>query len=222
MKMVEVKKNKEKLPFNLITTYINQGWQMIEQINADKEAVKSEFSNNKIFIECLEDLSDTYLIMVGRLQKLLTDGNYIDMPEEVTEEAPKKAATPDKMTEDLTINIRDDGSMSVAGNVDFRPNEPIQEPVVEPTVDNIEVEPTPVELPAAKIDTTINQPTAKVQKPINVEDNFTLDDEDDDDEEESKDDFDWDIEDDFPTPDFSQPKITDDDLYKDLYEKHKQ
>ena len=73
---------KAKLPLSLITSYINQAWSTIDSINADIVASKKEYSGTDEFVDCLQSVSDAYLILAGRLQKYLDEKNYIEFPKE--------------------------------------------------------------------------------------------------------------------------------------------
>jgi len=133
MKVQIQESKKEKLPLDFITTFVGKLWDEIGILQAQMDAIKSTYSGTSEINPILQDLLDSYIICVGRLQNQLSDKKYIDMP--------------------------DDKELALTEAIDFKP-EPFEEPVentqdsdskklsncdidVEQTDDSIKIEITP-------------------------------------------------------------------------------
>lgn len=190
---------KTKLPLSLLTSYINQAWSVIDQVKTDIDAVKKEYADTAVFENILQSISDAYLIAAGRLQKLVKDKDYIEVPKDADLE----------LKEDLVLKIEDTNSED-------------DDPLVEINFDELDLfnQEAPAEEAKPEEDTKV------VEKPVEA---VKVDDEDEDDvevpvkkldlvdndenvENESKL-SDDDIIDDFPAP-LAKDAITDDDLYR--------
>lgn len=73
---------KEKLPLAFITSTVSHGWDEVGNLKASIEGIKNTFTGTKEVENILQDFVDSYLVCIGRLEKLLDDKNYVDMPEE--------------------------------------------------------------------------------------------------------------------------------------------
>ena len=75
---MKLNESKDKIPATFITSYISDAWEKIGYINEDINAVKKEYSDTKIVVECLQDIVDAYLVAAGRLQAYLDGKEHID------------------------------------------------------------------------------------------------------------------------------------------------
>lgn len=92
MKITKLNEGKERLPISYITTFISKGWDEIGTFKEEIEAVKNEYSEAHEVTECIESLIDTYLVCLGRMEALLEDKEYIEIPSqsEVDQEQDNK------------------------------------------------------------------------------------------------------------------------------------
>lgn len=93
---MKLNESKDKIPATFITSYISDAWEKIGYINEDINAVKKEYSDTKIVVECLQDIVDAYLVAAGRLQAYLDGKEHIDTEtaKENQEKAIKEELTP--------------------------------------------------------------------------------------------------------------------------------
>lgn len=78
---MKLNESKDKIPATFITSYISDAWEKIGYINEDINAVKREYSDTKVVVECLQDIVDAYLVAAGRLQAYLDGKEHIDTEE---------------------------------------------------------------------------------------------------------------------------------------------
>ena len=76
---MKLNESKDKIPATFITSYISDAWEKIGYINEDINAIKKEYSDTKIVVECLQDIVDAYLVAAGRLQAYLDGKEHIDI-----------------------------------------------------------------------------------------------------------------------------------------------
>lgn len=79
---ITMNESKEKLPISYITSCISRGWDEVGNLKESLEAIKAEFKGTDDVIEVTQDFIDAYLIYIGRMNALLEEKKYIDMPEE--------------------------------------------------------------------------------------------------------------------------------------------
>lgn len=71
---------KQKLPEIFLSTYISDAWDRIATLKADIDGIKAEYSDTKDVEEVLNDLIDTYLILVGTFEnKLKSIGSNVEI-----------------------------------------------------------------------------------------------------------------------------------------------
>jgi len=87
-KNTKLNENKTKIDTEVVTALISQAWGEIGVLKSNVEQIGKGFSDTKKLIEIFEDLLDSYLIYVGRLESFLEDSKLIDKPKnkEVIEE----------------------------------------------------------------------------------------------------------------------------------------
>jgi len=87
-----LKESSEKLPINVVTDLVSEGWNEVGKLKSEIEAVKG-FAGSKEVSEVLQKLADAYLVCIGQLEAFLSDKKYI-----------KEA---DELKEDVNIHIED-------------------------------------------------------------------------------------------------------------------
>lgn len=80
-----LKESKEALPITYITTFVSKGWDKVGELKEEIKAITETFKDTTEVVECVNDLIDTYLICIGKMESLLSDKNYIEVPEEEAE-----------------------------------------------------------------------------------------------------------------------------------------
>ena len=86
---MKLNESKSKVPTTFLTSYISDAWDKIGYINNDIEAIKKEYSDTKVVVDCLQGIVDSYLVAVGILQAVL-DGKDISVPEDPKQELKKE------------------------------------------------------------------------------------------------------------------------------------
>lgn len=90
---VTLKESKEQLPLSFLTDFVSRGWDNIGMLKQEIEAIKEEFTGTKKVEELLQNLVDAYLICVGQLELHMQNKDYLDFPEEATNESLKEELT---------------------------------------------------------------------------------------------------------------------------------
>ena len=147
---MKLKESKEKVPATFITSYISDAWDRVGYIKADIEAIKEQYTNTGVVIECLQDILDAYLIAAGRLQAFLDNKNYVNIPDEPIKESIAESIN-NEVSEDLnidTVNISIDEieiepELEETTKPAFKPttmqnNSKIAEPLTKPSGDEFE------------------------------------------------------------------------------------
>lgn len=74
-----IKENlEENIPVSFLTGFVSKSWEEIGNIKQSIESLKKDFKNISEVNNILQDLSDAYLICIGRMEKLLNNENYIE------------------------------------------------------------------------------------------------------------------------------------------------
>ena len=83
MKIIQESK-KEKLPVDFITQFISKGWDEVGTLKASKTAIKDVFKDTAKVEEVIQDLIDSYLVCIGRMELYLDKKDYLDVPDQET------------------------------------------------------------------------------------------------------------------------------------------
>lgn len=147
---MKLKESKEKVPATFITSYISDAWDRVGYIKADIEAIKEQYTNTGVVIECLQDILDAYLIAAGRLQAFLDNKNYVNIPDEPVKESIAESIT-NEVSEDLNIDTAnisideieiepeiEDATKPVFKPAAMQSNSKIAEPLTKPSGDEFE------------------------------------------------------------------------------------
>lgn len=104
---MKLNESKDKIPATFITSYISDAWEKIGYINEDINAIKKEYSDTKLVVECLQDIVDVYLVAAGRLQAYLDGKENIDTDDaaERQEQSIKEELTPIKQTTTIVPTV---------------------------------------------------------------------------------------------------------------------
>lgn len=101
---------KEKLPSTFVTSMISDGWERVGMIQDNIAAIGETFSDTEEVAGILQDLLDSYLVCIGRLQAHLQDSDLLASEVNVTEVVndAKEAAPPEEIkaeepVEEVTI-----------------------------------------------------------------------------------------------------------------------
>ena len=92
---------KENMPASLLTEFISKGWTEIGDLKNTIQSIGTDFKNGNEIKNILQDLSDAYMICVGRLEKYLDDADYIEQtPVEAASEVQNDDEEPVKIEQD--------------------------------------------------------------------------------------------------------------------------
>lgn len=81
MKLLKEEAKKEALPIEFITTFVSKGWDEVGSLKANIDGIQETFKDVEQVKNILQDLSDAYLICIGRLEDYLNKKDYVDIPE---------------------------------------------------------------------------------------------------------------------------------------------
>ena len=126
-----LKESNEKLPINVVTDFVSEGWNEVGKLKSEIEAVKG-FSGSKEVAEVLQKLTDAYLVCIGQLEAFLQDKKYV---KEV--EGLKEAVDIHIDGNEVTIA---DASGEEVGIVPIEPEKEDSEEVEEPEIEVAEPE----------------------------------------------------------------------------------
>lgn len=125
---MKLKESKEKVPATFITSYISDAWDRVGYIKADIEAIKEQYTNTGVVVECLQDILDAYLIAAGRLQAFLDNKNYVPIPEESIKESITESIDAE-IAEDVNIDTVNVSIDDVEVESEFEePTQPVFKP----------------------------------------------------------------------------------------------
>lgn len=138
----------EEYPDSFITTFISDGWDKVSLLKGQIEGIKEEFKDVDEVIEILQDLTDAYLVSIGRFEALLSDRSGIEVPkpDEADVEKKDEAETEDKTEDDTTPVIK---------VVDK------EAPIDAPTIKVADADDATVDAPTIKVKTDNIEPTGK-------------------------------------------------------------
>lgn len=117
----ELQEIKEELPIEFITTFISKGWDEIGTLKASTEGILKDFVGAEKVAEILQDLSDAYLICIGRLQGYLHNAEYIDLPEVPAEEKAEEAPIEEVAEEPAEEPVETELSVEPEVEVEIKP-----------------------------------------------------------------------------------------------------
>ena len=142
---------KEKLPITYLTDFTSNGWSIIGNLKADKEAIAASYSGTSKIEEVIQDLIDAYTIAVAQITAIASSKEYLDSPENIKENLKTKA-----LSEDLNVNIT----------------------ISEDNKDNFDDNIFEIDLSEPEIDTNENELINTPLEPIILDDDFGYDEED--------------------------------------------
>lgn len=96
-----LKEKKEALPVEFITSFVSKSWEEVGLLKTSIDQLQKEFKVAKRVTDQLQELSDAYLMVIGKLESLLED-KYIDFPETEEEENTLTEST------QICVNLPDD------------------------------------------------------------------------------------------------------------------
>lgn len=117
----ELQEIKEELPIEFITTFISKGWDEIGTLKASTEGILKDFVGAEKVAEILQDLSDAYLICIGRLQGYLHNAEYIDLPEVPAEEEKIEEPVAEEAVEEDEAPAEEDILVEPEVEVEIKP-----------------------------------------------------------------------------------------------------
>lgn len=125
---MKLNESKDKIPATFITSYISDAWEKIGYINEDINAVKKEYSDTNVVVECLQDIVDAYLVAAGRLQAYLDGKEHIDteVAKENQDKMIKEELTP------IAKPVKVETKVETPSTIATKPA-PVAKPVVEAT-----------------------------------------------------------------------------------------
>lgn len=125
---MKLNESKDKIPATFITSYISDAWEKIGYINEDINAVKKEYSDTNVVVECLQDIVDAYLVAAGRLQAYLDGKEHIDteVAKENQDKVIKEELTP------IVKPVKVETKVETPATIVTKPA-PVVKPVVEAT-----------------------------------------------------------------------------------------
>ena len=121
----------EKLPINVVTDFVSEGWNEVGKLKSEIEAVKG-FSGSKEVAEILQKLADSYLVCIGQLEAFLADKKYIKEADEL-----KEAVDIHIDGNEVTIA---DASGEEVGIIPIEPGKEDSEEAAEPEIEVVEPE----------------------------------------------------------------------------------
>lgn len=81
----------EKLPLEVLTANVADGWEKVGAIKAQIEGLTDSFEDTEKVVSYLEALQDAYLVFLGQMEALIADQGEIKIEEPVEEEAAVEA-----------------------------------------------------------------------------------------------------------------------------------
>jgi len=132
-----LKESNEKLPLQVVTDFVSEGWVEVGKLKSEIEAVKS-FRGGEPVASVLQKLIDSYLVCIGQLEAFLQDKKYIKEPEDLKEDVDihigeKEVTISDATGEEVGI-VPIEPEAEEEGSEDMPPAVAEIEPIVEPEV----------------------------------------------------------------------------------------
>ena len=106
MKIIQESK-KEKLPVDFITQFISKGWDEVGTLKASKTAIKDVFKDTAKVEEVIQDLIDSYLVCIGRMELYLDKKDYLDVPDQEALKEDLMPAVVDNMQATAEVTLPD-------------------------------------------------------------------------------------------------------------------
>jgi len=185
VKNIKLTESKEKVPTSVITDLVSRAWEEIGLIKANIDQLGKAYSGVSKLSNVFNELLDSYLIYVGKLEAFLEDNNLINYPDE-------------KEIIEEKLDLNEDKYSSTI--IERKPIEiPINESKASKSVERLLDETVSKELDIEDDETDLYDDEQNSQFANKGYENT---------ESEPADFFV-----DFDEPDLSEPKLTDDDIY---------
>jgi hypothetical protein len=82
VKNIKLTESKEKVPTSVVTDLVSRAWEEIGLIKANIDQLGKAYSGCSKLSKVFNELLDSYLIYVGKLEAFLEDSNLISYPDE--------------------------------------------------------------------------------------------------------------------------------------------